>query len=200
MRAWGMCAVPGPGPGGGRRVAPDLPLQLTWLVFTPGSCPRFFHFLKPQTRSTFIIKTQNQKAACSSQLFSPAWEAAGLGPARPHAAPGSLRSVPAALCAPLPPLKTGRAFPGTSRCHGEKGPGSRKAKRGPSGFMVLPCAPCWGPGPQEPRSSGGAPGLDTSRMRSASGCTRPPQNSDPTGAAQLPGSQSAEVGCYSAWF
>lgn len=61
MRAWGVCAVPGPGPGGGRRVAPDLPLQLTWLVFTPGSCPRFFHFLKPQTRSTFIIKTHRTR-------------------------------------------------------------------------------------------------------------------------------------------
>lgn len=134
------------GRAGGRH--PDLPLRLIWLVFTLSSCPRCFCFLKPRTCSTFIIKTH--KTGHLRTAAQPAWEAAGLGPARPHAAPGSLRSVPAALCAPFPPLKTGRAFPSTSRCHGEKGP-SHKAKCGLSGFMVLPCAPCWGPGQEEKR-------------------------------------------------
>lgn len=186
-------------PGGGGR-HPNPPPRLIWqLVFTLGSRPRFFYFLKPRTCSTFIIKTHKTRNLCTA--LQPG--VGGCWPGSSWATRGS-RQPPVGPCRSPCPISSsarwGEHFPTLPAVKGRRAPAATRPSVGPSGFMVLLCTPCWCPGPQEPRSSGGASGPDTSRMRTASGCTWPPQNSDPRGAAQLPGSQNAEVRCCSAWF
>lgn len=114
----------------GRR-HPDLPPQLSWrLVFTLGSCPRFFYFLKPRTRSTFIIKThktRNLRPALRPGVGG-CWSGSSLatrGSGKPLVRP--CRS----LCPVSSPARGGEQFPALPGRPGEKGPGSHEAGRGP---------------------------------------------------------------------
>lgn len=167
----------------------------------------FFFFFKPQTHTTFIIKTQNQKppsssfqlgvGGCWSEPSSAMWD-----PVRP----------PVRLWSPVSSSEWRASTSQLLLAVRGEGPGSHEADLGPFSVNGATAVPAGAQGPRTKAKGRDSLGLTTRSPRPTHlllqsprrGCLPSPHSHPQTQAPQgQPGSQGTRVPrlkCYNAWF